>query len=331
MNPGNRRVNRRSIQIVLGVLWLIDGMLQLQPYMFTQGFATKVIAPAAVGQPEWVAWPVHQAASVIGSHPVALDVLFALIQLALGIGFLWRRTARVAVVVSVVWAVGIWFVGEGLGGLAGGSSSMLMGAPGAAFLYAVLALAAWPRSRGRLEAEDRPGAGGVAEWFPLAWAAIWLDLALLALLPANRSASTVSAQIDGAVGQVPSWLGSIDHWAANGVHAVGEPMVVFLAVVPASVGLLALGTPRQRTIAAWFGIVLALVSWVIGQNFGFLASGTATDPNTGPLLALSGVALLGVQTSRQWSTHLDGRTKEANHTVGIREGFAVESPSAIVA
>ena len=313
-DSGRTRVTRRHIQVALGVLWLLDGMLQLQPFMFSREFAAKVIAPSAAGQPAWVAWPVHQAASMIGAHPVALDVVIALIQLALGIGFLWPRTARTAVVLSVPWAVGIWLMGEGLGGLAGGSSSMLVGAPGAVSLYALLAMAAWPGPPFGTGSADRSSNGGVAEWYPLAWAAMWFDLALLALLPANRSASAVSGQISGAVGRVPGWLGHIDHLAANGVHAIGGLTVVLLAVVPTAIALLALGTVRQRSLAAWCGIALALISWMVGQNFGLLASGTATDPNTGPLLALSGVALLGTQTSRRWASHIGGRASDPNAT-----------------
>jgi hypothetical protein len=198
VGSGRTGVTRRHIQIALGVLWLLDGLLQFQPFMFSRGFAATVIAPSAAGQPAWVAWPVHQAASVIGSYPVALDVVFALVQLSLGIGFLWPRTARTAVLLSVLWAIGIWLTGEGLGGLAGGSSSLLSGAPGAASLYAVLAMAAWPSCPLGHDSADRSTNGGVAEWYPLAWAAIWFDLALLALLPANRSVAAVSGQIDSS-------------------------------------------------------------------------------------------------------------------------------------
>jgi hypothetical protein len=331
VDSGRCRVTRRHIQIALGVLWLCDAMLQLQPFMFSRGFAAKVIAPAAAGQPAWVAWTVHQAAHVIGSHPVALDVMLALVQLALGIGFLWPRAARTAVVCSVVWAGGIWLMGEGLGGLAGGSSSMLAGAPGAASLYAVLAMASWPGRLSGSTTTGRSSGGGVAEWFPLAWAIIWFDLALLALLPANRSASTVSGQINGAIGQVPGWLGHIDHLAANGFHAAGGLAVVLLAVVPATIGLLAVGTARQRSLAAWCGIAVALVSWVVGQNFGFLASGTATDPNTGPLLALAGVSLLGIRTPSRWARYFGGRSGELIPGTGSVEETVVQAPAAIVA
>ena len=328
VDSGRRHVTRRHIQIALGVLWLFDGMLQLQPFMFSRDFATKVIASSAVGQPAWVAGSVHQAALVIGSHPVALDVMFALVELSLGIGFLWPRAARTAVVCSVVWAGGIWLMGEGLGGMAGGSSSILAGAPGAASLYA--ALAAWPARVGGSVTTGPSSAGGVAGWLPLAWAAIWLDLALPALLSANRSVSAVSGQINGAIGQVPRWLGHIDHLAANGFLAAGGLTVVLLAVVPAAIGLLALGTARQRSIAAWCGMAVAVVCWVVGQSFGFLASGTATDPNTGPILALSGVSLLGARTSRRWARHLGGGSGELIPRLGGAEEPLTEATAVVM-
>ena len=37
-------------QIVLGLLWLADGALQFQPYMFGKTFVTGVILPASHGQ-----------------------------------------------------------------------------------------------------------------------------------------------------------------------------------------------------------------------------------------------------------------------------------------
>ncbi len=43
-------------QIVLGLFWLIDGLIQLQPYFFHH-FAAGVIAPNAVGQPGLIGSP----------------------------------------------------------------------------------------------------------------------------------------------------------------------------------------------------------------------------------------------------------------------------------
>jgi len=49
------RITRRHLQIALGLLWLLDGGLQLQPFMLGTGFAKQVIAPTAAGQPRFVA------------------------------------------------------------------------------------------------------------------------------------------------------------------------------------------------------------------------------------------------------------------------------------
>lgn len=297
IDVGGQWVTRRRIQVALGVLWLLDGLLQLQPFMFGRGFATQVIAPSAAGQPAWVAWPVDHAASVIGSQPLVLDVLFASVQIALGIGFLWPKTVRLTAICSVLWAAGIWLFGEGLGGLAGGKAALLTGAPGAAVLYAVVALAAWPGSGSPVTTGSRT-TGGVAAWFPFAWAVVWLDLALLAILPGNRTVVAVTDQVTGATDSVPGWLGHIDRIAGQWVHDLGVGSIVVLVVVPAAIGLLGLGGARLRRVAAWSGVAVALVAWVVGQSFGFLASGMATDPNTAPLLVLCSVALLGVRTSR---------------------------------
>jgi hypothetical protein len=210
------------------------------------------------------------------------------VQLGLGVAFLMRRTARPAVVCSVAWAASVWFLGEGLGGLAGGTASLLAGAPGAVALYGVLALAAWPGSDGSV------GRGrSVASWFPVAWAVIWLELALVALLPANRPAGAVRDQVEATAGQVPGWLAHVDRVIGTGAGHLGTWAAVVLVVVPSVIGLLGLGTVRQRRIAAYTGIVVALAVWAVGQGLGLLTSGSATDPNSGPLLALCGVALLG--------------------------------------
>src|SRR5207237_4323831 len=86
------RVTRRHLQIALGLIWLLDGGLQFQPFMLRTSFARDVIAPLADGQPHFVAGPVHWAANLIVAHPVAWDVPFATIQVLLGLGLLVPRT-----------------------------------------------------------------------------------------------------------------------------------------------------------------------------------------------------------------------------------------------
>ena len=49
---------------------------------------------------------------------------------------------------------------------------------------------------------------------------------------------------------------------------------------------------RTRTPAVTLGLALTLAFWVLGQDLGALYTGQATDPNSGPVLALMAIALL---------------------------------------
>jgi hypothetical protein len=276
-SPFYLRFTRRHLQIALGLLWLLDGVLQLQPYMLGTGLANQIIAPTAAGQPHWVSAPVLWEARLIAAHPVAWDVPFALSQLLIGLGLLFPRTAKLALAVSLPWVLGVWYFGEGLSGLASGHASLLSGAPGSVLVYGLLALAAWPTTNPRDEAPAR--------WLPIAWAVIWVGGAVLQALPAqNTGPDLVSALSE------PGLAGA---WTPR--H--GTAVVVGLVIVEALIGLAALHR-RTRVPAVAVGFVAALAIWVIGQGFGLLSSGQATDPNTAPILALMAVAILGAARPR---------------------------------
>ena len=305
--PCNDLLSRRSLGIALGLLWLLDGVLQMQTFMFTKGFADSVVAPSAHGQPFFVAAPVEWNARLIAAHPVLLNGCFAAIQVGLGLCFLFRRTIRVAVASSILWAGGVWYLGEGLGGVAGGHTTALIGAPGAALLYILLAIAAWPE---RVASGDkgrhwqRP-----PHWLLRAWAFLWVGFAILDLLPPNVSARAVSTQLTTNASMAPSWLAAADHWFATWVHAAGSTSVVAMAGLEIAVGVVALSHHVLiRRVGLSVGFEIAGVYWAIGQSFGQLFSGQATDPNTGPLLIVFGMAAMGAtlhsSTSRAQATHI---------------------------
>jgi hypothetical protein len=274
------RVTRRGLQIALGLVWLLDGALQLQPFMLGTGFARQVIAPLAAGQPHFVAGPVHWAANIIAAHPVAWDVPSATVQLLIGVGLLVPRTVRLAIVASLPWGLGVWFFGEGLSGLASGHTSLLTGAPGAVLLYGVLAIAAWP---GRDSWHEAP-----APWLPVAWAVLWVGGAIFQALPGQNTGSAVAGTILGGPGR----LGRVDASVASWTTHHGTFVVVALVVVEALIGLGAFHR-RSRGVAVAAGLVLALAIWVVAQDFGQLYTGQATDPNSGLVIALLAIAILG--------------------------------------
>ena len=291
--PRTALLTRRSLRTALGILWLLDGVLQLQSFMFTKGFAEQVVAPSAAGQPSFVAGPVEWNVRMIASHPALLNGLFASVQLTLGCGLLFRRTARLAIVASIAWAAGVWYLGEGMGGLAGGTSTALNGAPGAAVLYLVLALAAWPES---LDVGD--GLGRLPHlrpprWLHVVWAVLWVGFAGLNLLPTNVPPRVTSSQLAANAAMVPPWLAAIDRWMASIVATSGYGALTIVIALELCIGLLVFGNRTCHDLALWAGILVAGLFWAVGQSFGQLFSGQATDPSTGPLLILIGLAALG--------------------------------------
>jgi hypothetical protein len=287
------RVTRRGIQITLGGLWILNGMLQFQPAMLTRRFATQVIMPAGRGQPAFVSGPVGETARIILHQPAVTDVCFALIQVAIGVSMLHARTVRYALAASVAWALAVWYLGEGLGGLFGGDVSLLTGAPGSALLYAVLAIAVWPQP-------DQGGGGQrPARWAAAAWAVLWLGGAVLQVLPGRDTNASISASLAMNASGAPPWFAAIDSHLSALLPNGGVSIAVDLVVLQALTGLGVLMARRARPAALILGIAMSLVYWVAGQDMAQFWSGITTDPGTAPLVVLLGVAAAGSAGWRQ--------------------------------
>jgi hypothetical protein len=265
---------RRALQVGLGVIWLLDAALQYQPYMFTRMFPDMMLAPASMGgQPAFVSGPVLGAARLFGSAPAVWNALFATIQLALAVGLLCRPTVRAALAGTVAWALAVWLLGEGLGGLFTAAADPLTGAPGAALLYAFLAVLVWPAGTsmsgagaGVASVTSVAAGGPLGRYARLTWIALWGSMAVLILLaPASAAPLT----------------------ASGGTRATLIIIGLAVAFSLAAAGLLVPATVRPAVLIA--GLAAAFI-WVAGEHFGSLFSGSTTDPNTGPLLLLIAAA-----------------------------------------
>ncbi len=89
---------------------------------------------------------------------------------------------RVALAASIAWAIGVWWFGEGLGGVLSGAAGPLNGAPGAVIIYALLAVLLWPADRGTPAPFTAARAVG-AHVARALWLVLWLSLAYFALTP----------------------------------------------------------------------------------------------------------------------------------------------------
>jgi hypothetical protein len=299
---------RRGLQITLGVLWLADGALQLQPFMFGRGFVNQILVPAYMGSPAGVTGPAMAVTRLILHAPAAWNAAFAITQLLLGAGLLWRPAVRAALAGSVVWALAVWWFGESLGGVLSGMASPLTGAPGAVILYALLAVLAWPMAsivrasaaqentvqesavQERTERADRRDAGSVAAGSPLsltgarvAWLVLWGSFAYFILQAANRAPGAVRDTLAGLASGEPGWIAAMDRGITGAAGGHGLAISIGLAVVFVAAGL-GVFWPATTRPALLLSVIVALAIWVLGENFGEIATGQGTDPNTGLLL-----------------------------------------------
>jgi hypothetical protein len=275
---------RRAFQLVLAGIWLVDALLQYQSFMFTKAFG-QMLAASAPGNPPVIARPVTWDATLVEHHLVLVNSLFATIQLLLGLGIAFRPTVRLALAASVAWALGVWWFGEGLGGILNGAASPVNGAPGAVILYALLAVLLWPADRD-LAAPFAAGRAVGAQVAKALWLVLWLSLAYFALTPANRAPQALNGMIAGMESGQPGWLAAIDRGAASVVARQGLAASIVLAVALAVIAVgVYLPSPAAKATLV-LAVVVAAVIWVVGENFGMILAGGATDPNSGPLLAL---------------------------------------------
>jgi hypothetical protein len=251
-------ITRGGLRIALGLIWLLDGALQFQSFMYSKGFLTEVIEPSAEGQPAWIGKPIISAAHFAGHNLTLWNTLFALVQVAIGLGLLFRRTARPALVLSFAWALVVWWFGEGFGMLFMGMASPLTGAPGAVLLYGVIGLLVWPtdepgqddrtvaeagqafgeaaNTSSRRRAGTSAGAGLVGERGGLVvWSVLWAGAAILWCLSVNRAPDTISETLKEAGGGSMHWLASLQSSLAGTTKGHGTAIAIVLAILSLAV------------------------------------------------------------------------------------------------
>ena len=274
---------RLFLRRALGILWIVDGLLQAQPAM-PGGFAKNIVAASAQGQPHLLANLLNWEVYFWQAHPLDLAVGTVFIQVGLGVGILAGGDTflgKAALWASIAWGLFVWVGGEALGGLLVSGTTELMGAPGAVLIYVAAA--------GLLLAPLRIWAGGRAtRGIQIGVGAVLLLGALLQAIPAEGfwTGKGLSAMFF-AMGRVPQpgffsapVLG-MAHLAQAQPVLLNSLFIVIQAVL--GLGLVSGRVPRRWTIGAMVWLAL---TWWIGQDFGALGSRTATDPNLSPLLAV---------------------------------------------
>ena len=303
-------LSRKTLQRVLGVLWLIDGLLQLQPQMFTMNMVNGVMKPMLNGQPGFVEPSLQFIVNQTTLHLIEVNLLIAIVQILLGLGFLLLpdRWVKELVLASIVWALIVWFGGEGMSMLLTGTSSILTGSPGAVLLYPLLGFAVYPRKR---RAADAPGATRQAgddgllsrKYLRYILAGFWIFGALLQLQPNWWQPGQISQTISGYIG-----MGGLNTWLVDPIltqlsHATANieiPLNIALIVVFLALGIgLAVVKREQLPPLLVASIVVSLVFWYFSEAFGGILTGMATDFNSGLLVVVMALAVWPHLRARQ--------------------------------
>ena len=276
---------QRTFQLLLATVWLLDAFLQLQPFMFTPGSNgfSGMLNNVAAGNPGWIEHSITWNASNVNHHPVLTNSAFALVQFLIAFGIVWKRSLKPALILSIVWSLGVWWFGEGLGNVVHGGATPFGGGPGAVLFYAVLAVLLWPS-----EGSDRPFLAARTVGVNAAkaiWAVVWGILAVLAVVGSGRSPQALHDLVAAYSGQ-PGWLARIDRATASMFLRHGTTGAILLAVVCVVVAVGVYLPPQFTRFTMVLGIVTFVFIWVATENFGGILAGGATNPNSGPLVII---------------------------------------------
>lgn len=289
-------LSRKVLQRILGVLWLIDGLLQLQPQMFTMNMVNGIMKPMLTGQPgifePSLQWFVDQTTQ----HLTAVNLLIAIVQILLGIGFLILpdRWVKPVVLFSIVWSLLVWYAGEGMNMLFTGQSSILSGAPGAVLLYPLLGLVIYARTPAN--AGDKVSDEGLISRRVLRWvlAGFWVFAALLQLQHNWWQDGQIAQTIGSLVGQgglntflVDPVLKSISTATAN----IEIPLNIIIMLFFLALGI-ALAIVKDEQVRPFLivSLILSVIFWYLTEGFGMILTGMATDFNSGLLIVIIALA-----------------------------------------
>jgi hypothetical protein len=280
--------NVRRTQTLLGLVWLLDGGLQFQGFMYSHGFP-QMIAGLAVGQPGWLHDSLIWGAKFANGDLAVWNTLFALTQVLLGVGLLYRPLVKPALLASFGWVLIVWWFGEGFGMLFMSMAQPLTGAPGAVLIYGLIGLVAWPNGR--------PGGLLGIRGAKTTWATLWLVMAWLWLLAPSSSANATHDALtstDSGIG----WVTSAQTHLASAAKGDGLVIAIVLAAISAAIGIAVAADWRPRAFLA-LAIALNIVYWIVPQGLGGIFAGGATDLNAAPLFVLLAYAMFPIVSDRR--------------------------------
>ena len=269
-----------TIRLVLGILWIVDGILQFQPEM-PYGFLSVVIEPSIqainnVGVEKFL----MIAYNIWLLHPFQFDALSGSLQIFIGVAYLLNRSTKALKYISfisIIWAIVIWIFGEGFGGIPESGVSLLTGFPGSALIYIILAVPYISPKLGNIK--------NLQKYFTYTVSAIFLIGGILQIIPGNTFWTKGQLAYDiymniNQQGENPIVYAILNHTYVYLLFRENY-LNIFMFLLMIASGLFILLHIRTGLILA---TVFVGLTWLLFQDMGIYIL-PATDPNTGlPLL-----------------------------------------------
>ena len=298
-----------TIRLVLGILWIVDGILQFQPEM-PYGFLSVVIEPSIqainnVGVEKFL---------MIGYniwllHPFQFDALSGSLQIFIGVAYLLNRSTKALnyiSFISIIWALVIWIFGEGLGGIPESGVSLLTGFPGSALIYIILAVPYILPKLGNIK--------NLQKYFIYTVSAIFLIGGILQLIPGNTFWTKGQLAYDiymniNQQGENPIVYVILNHTYVYLLFRENY-LNIFMFLLMIASGLFILLHIRTGLILA---TVFVGLTWLLFQDLGIYIL-PATDPNTGLPLLLMLVILIEIDFQISSKRIIKGATQGVSVT-----------------
>ncbi|MCL4342910.1 MAG: hypothetical protein M1267_03545 [Candidatus Thermoplasmatota archaeon] len=301
--------NRKFLRIAFGLLWFIDGLLQLQPLLGI-AFIEETVSPGLImgSYQPWLSSLINTTADAWNLNPMVYDSIAAAIQIFGGaIMLIGPRDLlyKAVLILSIPWSILIWIVAEGLGNSISPGASWIIGSPGSVLFY-LMASALLLSSEGH----------DLRKAVRILMIAIFLVEFAWQVIPSNGYWDGVNLAMNTYLISVRPQFPDFSGFEASVVQALFANPILYNSLISASLAVAAvLWILWPGRISVTYTVAISILTWIFLMGFGGLFTGSSTDPNTQiPLacISISYVLRSGLKTGIAESKAISGIIKTQN-------------------
>ena len=274
--------NRKFLRIAFGLLWFIDGLLQLQPLLGI-AFIEETVSPGLImgSYQPWLSSLINTAADAWNLNPMVYDSIAATIQIFGGaIMLIGPRDLlyRAVLILSIPWSILIWIIAEGFGNSISPGASWIIGSPGSVLFYLMASALLLLSERHDLRKAVR-----------ILMIAIFLVEFAWQVIPSNGYWNGVNLAMNTYLISVRPQYPDFSGFEASVVQALLANPIFYNSLISASLAVAAVFWilwPGRLSVT--YTVAISILTWIFLMGFGGLFTGSSTDPNTQiPLACIS--------------------------------------------